>query len=430
MIQLSIGVTSFAAEDPGTWEPLFRAARVADRAGVDRLVVSDHVVFGERLEEYGRPEIGGQAGGKQPTGPDGHWLEPLTTLSVLAGMTSRIRLGTNILVAALRRPAVLAKSTATLDVLSGGRLDLGVGVGWQREEYEAAGLDFRTRGRQLDLTLEVCQTLWREPRADVELPGLAFEAIHMMPKPVRPGGVPLWISGRCDERVARRLARFGSGWIPWGEDAADLPTSIPRMREAVAVAGGDTDGIQVAGTLPAVRREDRSVDLDATMDRVLPLVEAGVTDLRAHLPVPSAYDEPADALRHTAAAFCSATRCRQPGVMDAVGLNRRRRWRRRCLARRRTSSLGRRCSPSSCRTRSPRARHRRGGAHGRWRLAPAARRRACPGPLRRGSRGRCSTSRGAAPSGGVCSNRRRSPHGTRWQSTLLCRRHRSRPVRA
>ena len=85
MVQLSIGVTSFAPEDPGTWEPLFRAARVADRAGVDRLVVSDHVVFGERLEEYGRPEIGGQAGGKQPTGPDGHWLEPLTTLSVLAG---------------------------------------------------------------------------------------------------------------------------------------------------------------------------------------------------------------------------------------------------------------------------------------------------------------------------------------------------------
>ena len=129
MIQLSIGVTSFAAEDPGTWQPLFDAATVADEAGVDRLVVSDHVVFGERLEEYGRPEIGGQAGGKQPTGPDGLWLEPLTTLSVLAGMTSRIRLGTNILVAALRRPAVLAKSTATLDVLSGGRLDLGVGVG-------------------------------------------------------------------------------------------------------------------------------------------------------------------------------------------------------------------------------------------------------------------------------------------------------------
>src|SRR6516225_10143250 len=102
--QLSIGVRSFAAEDPGTWQPLFDAAQVADEAGVDRLVVSDHVVFGERLEEYGRPEIGGQAGGKQPTGPDGHWLEPLSTLAVMAGRTSRIRLGTNILVAPLRRP--------------------------------------------------------------------------------------------------------------------------------------------------------------------------------------------------------------------------------------------------------------------------------------------------------------------------------------
>ena len=118
MTQLSIGVTSYAAEDPGTWEPLFDAARTADQAGVDRLVLSDHVVFGERLEEYGRPEIGGSAGGKQPTGPDGHWLEPLTTLSVIAGMTSRVRLGTNILVAALRRPTVLAKTTSTLDVLS------------------------------------------------------------------------------------------------------------------------------------------------------------------------------------------------------------------------------------------------------------------------------------------------------------------------
>ena len=306
--QLSIMLRTYAPEDPGTWQPVLDMARAADVAGIDRVLVSDHVVFGEDLEAYGRAETGGVDGGRQPTGPDGHWLEPLTTLSVLCGMTSRVRLCTNILIAALRRPVVLAKAAATLDVLSGGRLDLGVGVGWQREEYEAAGLDFRTRGRQLDLTLEVCQTLWREPRADVELPGLAFEAIHMMPKPVRPGGVPLWISGRCNERVARRLARFGSGWIPWGEDAADLPTSIPRMREAVAVAGGDTDGIQVAGTLPAVRREDRSVDLDATMDRVLPLVEAGVTDFRAHLPVPSVYDEAVDSLRDIADAFHNGTR--------------------------------------------------------------------------------------------------------------------------
>jgi probable F420-dependent oxidoreductase len=306
--QLSIMLRTYAAEDPGTWQPMLDVARAADAAGVDRVVVSDHVVFGEHLEAYGRPETGGVQGGKQPTGPDGHWLEPLTTLSVLCGMTSRVRLGTNILIAALRRPIVLAKAAATLDVLSGGRLDLGVGIGWQREEYEAAGLDFGARGQHLDLTLEVCQTLWRQPRAGVDLPGLAFDGIHMMPKPRQPGGVPIWVSGRLNERVARRLARFGSGWIPWGEDADDLAASIPRMREAVAAAGGDGDALQVAGTLPTVRREDRSTDLDGTMERVLPLVEAGVTDFRAHVPVPSGYEAAVDSLRGIADAFHTGTR--------------------------------------------------------------------------------------------------------------------------
>ena len=280
LIQLSIGVTSYAAEDPGTWEPLFDAARVADRAGVDRLVVSDHVVFGERLEEYGRPEIGGAAGGKQPTGPDGHWLEPLTTLSVLAGMTSRIRLGTNILVAALRRPAVLAKSTATLDVLSGGRLDLGVGVGWQREEYDAAGLDFDGRGRLLDHTLEVCQTLWREQRGGLRLPRAALRGHHMMPKPLQPGGVPVWVSGTINPRVVRRLARFGSGWIPWGDAAADPVSGIAEMRDRLSEAGRDPEGLQVTGALRLLKRDDGSIDLDRTMEVVPSLAAAGVTDLR------------------------------------------------------------------------------------------------------------------------------------------------------
>jgi len=306
--QLSVMLRTYAAEDPGTWQPVLDTARAADAAGVDRVLLSDHVVFGEHLDAYGRPESGGVEGGKQPTGPDGHWLEPLTTLSVLCGLTSRVRLGTNILIAALRRPVVLAKAAATLDVLSGGRLDLGVGIGWQREEYEAAGLDFGSRGRQLDLTLEVCQTLWREPRAKVDLDGLAFEAIHMMPKPRQPGGVPIWVSGRVNERVARRLARFGSGWIPWGEDAGDLAASIPRMRESVAAAGGDGQAIQVAGTLPTVRREDRSIDLDVTMERALPLVEAGVTDFRAFLPVPSGYDAAVDYLGGITDVFHSATR--------------------------------------------------------------------------------------------------------------------------
>src|SRR3954470_2860822 len=168
--QLSTALLTFSADEPESWAPTLERARVADEAGIDRLVVSDHVVFGERLEEYARPEVGGIVGGKQPTGPDGHWLEPLTVLTYLAATTSRVRLGTNILIAALRRPVILAKQAATLDVLSGGRLDLGVGVGWQKEEYDAAGLDFEGRGRLLDHTIEVCQTIWRNTTAAYDSP--------------------------------------------------------------------------------------------------------------------------------------------------------------------------------------------------------------------------------------------------------------------
>jgi probable F420-dependent oxidoreductase len=280
---LSVTLRSWASEDPGGWGTLLEQADALDRIGVDRLVVSDHVVFGEHLEEYGRPEIGGQAGGKQPTGPDGHWLEPLTLLSVIAGRTRRIRLGTNILIAALRRPAVLAKVTSTLDVLSGGRLDLGVGVGWQREEYEATGLAFDGRGRLLDETLRVCRVLWTSERAGYESPSLRFEGIHMMPKPVQPGGVPIWVSGTVNPRVARRLAEFGSGWIPWGDAAADLPEGIRRMRASLEAEGRDLSEIDVVGNLPLKRSEAGQTDLAATMDPVPGLTEIGVTDFRIAL---------------------------------------------------------------------------------------------------------------------------------------------------
>jgi probable F420-dependent oxidoreductase len=304
--QLSVGLRTFSADDPGGWESLFDRARLLDRVGIDRLLVSDHVVFGEHLDAYGRPETGGVAGGVQPTGPDGHWLEPLTTLAVLAGMTSRIRLGTNIMIAALRRPVVLAKSAATLDVLSGGRLDLGVGVGWQREEYESAGLDFDRRGRLLDETLEVCQTLWRDTRASFRSDALEFEGIHQMPKPLQPGGVPLWISGRINPAVVRRVARFGSGWIPWGDDAADLAASLPRLRDLLEAAGRDPSDLLVAGQLPEVRDADGNLDVDATMASVPGLVAAGVTDLRASLRIPADAAAAEDHLRRVVAAFRTA----------------------------------------------------------------------------------------------------------------------------
>ncbi len=277
--RLSINLLNFE-QDPTSWDHLIQRARAADEAGIDRLAVSDHVVFGEDLDAYAKPELGGREGGRQPTGPDGHWLEPIVLLSMLAGITQRARLMTSILIASLRRPVVLAKQMSTLDVLSGGRLDMGVGVGWQREEYEAAGLAFDGRGRLLDRTLEVCQALWTTNPTSFVSPELSFEGIHMMPKPAQPGGVPIWVSGTVNQRVAGRLGRFGSGWIPWGPAADDPATGIAQMREAVAEAGYETKSFDVLGTLHVITGAGGAPDLAATFASAADLYEAGVTDLR------------------------------------------------------------------------------------------------------------------------------------------------------
>lgn len=300
--QISIQLRTFMQDDPGSWQFLLDQARAADVAGIDRLVVSDHVAYGENLEAYADPRKGGSAGGKQPTDADGQWLEPLTFLTAVGALTTNIRLGTAVLIAALRRPVVLAKTAATIDVLTGGRLELGVGVGWQKEEYDAAGLDFDARGRLLDHTIEVCQELWRSPVANYSSPELEFSRIHQMPKPRQAGGVPIWVSGTVNGRVIRRLAAYGAGWIPWGPDGADLVNAIPRLREAVEAAGGDP-AFQVQGHAVAVRDDAGSLDLRATFEASAPLIAAGVTDLRVPITAPSGYDAALDVYSEAVGAF-------------------------------------------------------------------------------------------------------------------------------
>ena len=303
--RLSMHLLNFAPEPPGEWQRLFDLAVAADRAGIGRLVVSDHVVYGERLDRYADPSLGGLAGGRQPTGPDGAWLEPLTVLAMVGALTERVRLCPMILLAALRRPIVLAKTAATIDVLTGGRLDLGVGVGWQQEEYGAAGLDFDARGRLLDHTLEVCHTLWTQPRASLSTEELSFEGIHQMPKPTA-GTVPLWVSGTVNRRSMARLSRFGSGWIPWGPDAADIASGIAKMREAVAATGRDPSGIEVAVNIKVERDDRGEPQITPTMAAVPALLAAGATDLRLHLQTPRGVDQAEEYLAPWVEAFEAA----------------------------------------------------------------------------------------------------------------------------
>lgn len=258
------------------YEPLLAAAQAADEAGVDRLVVTDHVVLG--------PDASAYTWGRFPTGPDAPWLEPMTLLSVLAGRTRQIRLGTGIVIAALRGAAVLAKTAATLDLLSGGRFDLGVGTGWHAKEYEAAGLDFARRGALLDDTLAGVRALWNGAPASLDRPGLTFDDAYCSPRP-EPGRVPIWVSGSLTAPVLRRLVAWGDGWIPIMDATDDdLARGVERLREAFAAAGREPDTLQVRGRLPVVRDDHRRIDIDATMEGVPAVLAAGATDLMAPLP--------------------------------------------------------------------------------------------------------------------------------------------------
>ena len=246
-------------------------ARIADAAGVDQLVGPDHVVMGPRLEKYPY--------GRFPLPLEEPWPEPLTLLAAMASASSRVRLGTGVLITPLRPAALLAKTLATLDALSRGRLDVGVGTGWQAEEYAAEGLDFERRWQLFDDGLRACRVLWRDAPAAFESPSLSFRDVWCLPRPVQPGGPPLWFGVALGPRNLARIAELGSGWMPMDSRPEALRDGVAKLREALRSAGRGFEGFGVRAHLPAVRRADRSLDLDATLAGAPALLEAGATSL-------------------------------------------------------------------------------------------------------------------------------------------------------
>jgi probable F420-dependent oxidoreductase len=274
---LSVGLPNFGTFlPPDAWHRLVDLGRAADDAGIDRVVVVDHVVMGPHTDAY--------AWGTFPTPPEAPWLEPMTVLTAIAAATTNVRLATGIIIAPLRPAVLLAKQAATLDVLSQGRLDLGVGAGWQREEYEAEGLDFDKRGQLLTDTIAACKVLWRDTPAAITTPSFSFEDVYCEPKPVQEGGVPLWISGTLHRRNLERLARHGDAWIPiMGESVDGIESGIGHVREAFTAAGRDPVGLRVQAPLRLARGADGALDLGRSMESVPALVAVGATDIQVPL---------------------------------------------------------------------------------------------------------------------------------------------------
>jgi alkanesulfonate monooxygenase SsuD/methylene tetrahydromethanopterin reductase-like flavin-dependent oxidoreductase (luciferase family) len=197
-MRLGVNVPNFG---PGTRpEVLRRWARTVEGLGYDLLMVSDHVVITPDVaEQYPAP-----------------FYEPFTTLSWLAGTTDRIRLGTTVLLAPYRHPLLVARMAANLNQLSGGRLVLGVGVGWARQEFEALGVPFARRGKLTDEHLRVLREVWQN------------EADYGS------GHIPLWIGGNSEAGM-RRAVELGDAWHPLRLTIGAMRNGLDRLRE---IAGG------------------------------------------------------------------------------------------------------------------------------------------------------------------------------------------------
>jgi probable F420-dependent oxidoreductase len=253
------------------------AAAAADRAGVDQVVVTDHLAIGLRTDRYPY--------GRFPLPEREPWPEPLALLAAMAAATERVRLATGVLVAPLRPALLLAKSAATVDVLSRGRLDLGVGVGWQREEFEAAGVPFEGRGARMDDQLRACRALWSGERVSFESATVRFEGLLCLPRPVQPGGPPLWFGVAATPRNAARIAELGVGWAPIGTDPVAIAKGVDAMRRAFERAGRDPASLRVRAHAPVLTDAAGRPDLAATLAALPRLRAAGVTVAAFALPV-------------------------------------------------------------------------------------------------------------------------------------------------
>lgn len=245
-------------------------ARMADDVGVDQLVFPDHVAIGSHLDRY-------PYGAKFPYPPTEPWLEPLTGLAAIAGATTRVRLGTGVLIAPLRPVLLLAKTVATLDVLSRGRVDLGIGTGWQREEFVEPGMEFVGRTARMDDAIRACRALWEtEPPVSFAGPTISFGELWCEPRPVQTR-VPVWYGGQLTDAMVARIAELGDGWLPLGPTLAEIGAGIELLRAAFLDRGRDPEALGVRVGLPMVLSDSGLVDAAGSVASVPGLSELGVT---------------------------------------------------------------------------------------------------------------------------------------------------------
>lgn len=223
----------------GTAEGARALGQAAENAGFDSIWTVEHVVVPQGYEStypYNRA-------GRMPGDEDVPIPDPLIWLSHLAAVTSTVRLATGILILPQRNPLILAKECATLDQLSGGRLTLGVGAGWLKEEFEALDIPFATRGRRLDDHISALRAAWGDQPASFDGEVTKFSNVYSSPLPVN-GSVPIVVGGHSPA-AARRAGRLGDGFFPGSGSLESTVELLDTMRASAREAGRDPATIEI-----------------------------------------------------------------------------------------------------------------------------------------------------------------------------------------
>ncbi len=236
---MQIGVFSAFANPITTPAYLSVLGPACEERGFHSLWAAEHVVlFDEYTSQYPYAEDG-----RIPAGGENGFLEPFNSLSFLAAHTERIRLGTGICLLPQRNPVYTAKEVSTVDWLSGGRVDLGIGVGWLAEEFQALGVPFERRGARCRAYLEVMRRLWCNPISEYHGEFYDLPACRQFPKPVQSPHPPLHFGGESDAAL-RRVARMGQGWFGFGlapDAAAERIAALEKLLEAQGGKRSDVD---------------------------------------------------------------------------------------------------------------------------------------------------------------------------------------------
>ena len=234
----------------------------ADRLGYESAWLPEHLVFPVHMTRSPHP---GQE--HPPVPPETPVFDAFAFLSFLAGRTDRIRLGTHVYLLALRHPFAAARAVQTLDVVSGGRAEVGIGAGWLESEWDAVGLDFHTRGRRLDEAIEVCRRLWSERVVEHHGRFYDFEQVMFEPKPVQQP--PHLHVGGESEAALRRAARLGDGWIGMGHTFESAGQAISRLRALRSEAGRASDPFEVTLSGPVNSPDDLRRWEEVGVDRLI-----------------------------------------------------------------------------------------------------------------------------------------------------------------